>query len=62
MSSRAAEWSNPSPHTSQFLTVNGVRLNCLDWGGAGEPLILLHGLGDSPHCFDEVAPSFSART
>ena len=40
MSSRAAEWSDPSPHTSQFLTVNGVRLHCLDWGGAGEPLIL----------------------
>ena len=40
MSSRAAEWSDPSPHTSQFLTVNGVRLNCLDWDGAGEPLIL----------------------
>ena len=40
MSLRAAQWSDPSPPTSQFLTVNGVRLNCLDWGGAGEPPIL----------------------
>ena len=61
MSPRAAEWSDPSPHTSHFLTVNGVRLNYLDWGGAGEPLILLHGLGDSPHCFDEIAPAFRDR-
>ena len=44
MNSRAAEWSDPSPHTSHFLTVNGVRLNYVDWGDAGELLVLIPGL------------------
>lgn len=36
--------------------VNGVRLNLLDWGGSGPALVLVHGLGDSPHVFDDLAP------
>src|SRR6516165_10797765 len=56
-----AAWSDPYPHASQFATVNGVRIHYLDWGGAGEALILLHGLGDSPHCFDDLAPAFGDR-
>jgi pimeloyl-ACP methyl ester carboxylesterase len=54
-------WKDPSPHTSHFVTVNGVRLHYLDWGGTGEPLILLHGMGDTPHCYDDVAPAFLDR-
>ena len=50
-------WRDPSPHTSHFATVNGVRLNYLDWGGSGEPLVLIPGLGDSPHCYDAIAPA-----
>jgi pimeloyl-ACP methyl ester carboxylesterase len=57
MNPRAAAWSDPSPHTSHFATVNGVRLQYLDWGGAGEPLVLIPGLGDSPHCYDDLAPA-----
>ena len=48
-------WRDPSPHTSHFATVNGVRLNYLDWGGAGPPLVLIPGFGDTPHCFDDLA-------
>ena len=61
MNCRAAEWSDPSSHTSHFVTVNGVRLNYLDWGGAGEPLVLIPGLGDSPHCYDDLGPALQDR-
>ncbi|HZI73621.1 MAG TPA: alpha/beta hydrolase, partial [Gemmatimonadales bacterium] len=40
------------------MTVNGARLNYLDWGGAGTGMVFIHGLGDSPHAFDGIAPAF----
>jgi pimeloyl-ACP methyl ester carboxylesterase len=52
---RGASWSDPSPHQSAHAEVNGVRLNYLDWGGEGPPLVLLHGIGDNPHVFDDLA-------
>jgi pimeloyl-ACP methyl ester carboxylesterase len=52
---RPKPWNDPSPHRSAFAQVNGVRINYLDWGGDGPPLILIHGLGDSPHIFDDLA-------
>jgi pimeloyl-ACP methyl ester carboxylesterase len=52
---RQHPWSDPSPHQSLYAQVNGVRLNYLDWGGDGPPLVMLHGLGDSPHLFDDLA-------
>jgi len=37
-----------SPHRVQFTPVEkSVSLEVLDWGGAGRPLVLLAGLGDS---------------
>ena len=33
----------------------GVKLEVLDWGGSGRPLILLAGLGDSAHVLDGFA-------
>lgn len=33
----------------------GVKLEVLDWGGTGRPLILLAGLGDTAHDFDDFA-------
>src|SRR5262245_27415440 len=50
-----ASWTDPFPHRSDYITVNGIRLNYLDWGGQGSPLILVHGLTDSPHIFDDFA-------
>jgi pimeloyl-ACP methyl ester carboxylesterase len=38
-----------------------VRLNYLDWGGTGLPLVLIHGFGDTPHCFDDLAPALRDR-
>jgi pimeloyl-ACP methyl ester carboxylesterase len=44
-----------------FVTVNGIRLHYVDWGGAGPALLFLTGLGDSAHAFDSLAPSFTDR-
>jgi len=54
-------WSDPAPHKNAFIIANGVRLNYLDWGGSGPVLILIHGLGGSPHGFDDLAPAFTDR-
>jgi pimeloyl-ACP methyl ester carboxylesterase len=54
-------WTDTSPHRSEYVTVNGVRLNYLDWGGTGPALVLIHGLTDSPHAFDDLAPSLRDR-
>ncbi len=48
-----------SPHHAGTVAVDGVRLAYLDWGGRGPGLLLLHGLGDSPHVFDELAPALT---
>jgi non-heme chloroperoxidase len=46
-----------SPHTVQFITVDaGVKLEVLDWGGSGRPVVLLAGLGNTAHVFDDFAP------
>jgi non-heme chloroperoxidase len=51
-----------SPHKTQFATVGkGVKLEVLDWGGYGPPMIFLAGLGDTAHEFDTFAPKFTAR-
>jgi non-heme chloroperoxidase len=47
---------DPSPHKVQFITVdNNVKLEMLDWGGTGRPLVLLSGLGNTAHVFDKFA-------
>jgi pimeloyl-ACP methyl ester carboxylesterase len=38
---------------------NGVSLEVLDWGGTGRPLVLLTGLGDTAHVFDQFAPKLT---
>ncbi len=54
-------WSDAATHQERFVETNGVRLNVLDWGGTGPALILIHGYGDSPHVFDDIAPTFTDR-
>jgi pimeloyl-ACP methyl ester carboxylesterase len=54
---RSAEWQDPSPHVSRFVEVSSnVRLEVLDWGGSGRPLVLVHGAGNTAHVFDDFAP------
>ncbi len=57
--SRAGE--DQAPHREGFVARDGVRIHFLDWGGTGEPLILLAGLGSTAHTFDEFAPRLTPR-
>ena len=60
LSLQSASWRDPSPHPVRFVTVDdGVRLEVLDWGGSGRPLVLLAGGGNTAHVFDEFAPKLT---
>jgi pimeloyl-ACP methyl ester carboxylesterase len=60
---RHTTWSLPpdsSPHTTRYVTVDkDVSLEVLDWGGSGRPVVLLAGLGDTAHVFDQFAPKLT---
>jgi non-heme chloroperoxidase len=59
---QSALWRDPSPHTAQLVSVDkNVRLEVLDWGGSGRPVILLAGGGNTAHVFDEFAPKLTAK-
>src|SRR5712691_1863464 len=58
----SASWRDPSPHTVRIVaTAAAVSLEVLDWGGSGRPLVLLAGLHNTAHVFDDFAPSFTDR-
>src|SRR5216117_4585605 len=60
-SQQSASWRDPSSHTVQFVSVDkNVRLEVLDWGGSGGPVVLLAGGGHTAHVFDEFAPKLTA--
>lgn len=51
-----ADWQDPSPHRVSFVEVEkDIRLEVLDWGGSGQPVLLVAGLGHSAHVFDDFA-------
>jgi pimeloyl-ACP methyl ester carboxylesterase len=51
-----------SPHQTSFVTVGPrVRLEVLDWGGSGPPMLFLSGLGDTAHEFDDFAPRWTRK-
>jgi pimeloyl-ACP methyl ester carboxylesterase len=58
---KETEWRDDPRHTAQLIPVDkGVNLEVLDWGGSGRPLVLLTGLGNSAHIFDQFAPKLTA--
>jgi pimeloyl-ACP methyl ester carboxylesterase len=63
--SKETAWAiptDPSPHKVQFVTVEpGVKLEVLDWGGTGRPLVFLGALGDTAHEFDQFALKFTGN-
>jgi hypothetical protein len=62
-SQSTSTWKDPSPHVTRFITVDqGVKLEVLDWGGSGRPLVLLAGGGNTAHVFDDFAPKLIATT
>ena len=48
-------------YQEDFIQGNDVKLHYLDWGGSGKPLILIHGLGDSPYLFEDLASSLKSK-
>jgi non-heme chloroperoxidase len=57
-----AQAPDSSPHTARFVTVDsGVRLEVLDWGGSGRAVVLLAGLGNTAHVFDQIAPKLATN-
>jgi pimeloyl-ACP methyl ester carboxylesterase len=49
-------WRDPSPHEVRLITVDAsVRLEVLDWGGAGRPILFV-GCYLSAHVYDDIAP------
>jgi len=53
------EWSDPSPHRVEMVPVkDGAKVEVLDWGGRGRPLVLLAGYLTA-HAYDELAPKLT---
>lgn len=51
-----------APRTQDlFLTINGIRLHYVDWGGQGEVMLFLGPLNGGAHVFDSLAPHFTDR-
>ncbi len=60
--SQGSDWKDPSSHITRFVSVDkDVRLEVLDWGGSGRPIILLAGGGNTAHVFDDFAPKLTAH-
>lgn len=45
----------PGPK-DEWVNLNGLSFHYRDWGGAGQPIVLLHGLASTCHIWDMVAP------
>ena len=43
----------------EWVTLNGLSFHYRDWGGSGQPVVLLHGLASTCHIWDFVAPILS---
>jgi pimeloyl-ACP methyl ester carboxylesterase len=46
---------------SKYIHVNGINLHYLDWGGAGQSVVCVHGITGQAHAWDEVASALSPR-
>lgn len=47
--------------TDRQVDLNGLSFHYRDWGGTGQPLVLLHGLASNAHIWDLVAPALTDR-
>ncbi len=45
----------PAPK-DEWVNLNGLSFHYRDWGGSGQPIVLLHGLASTCHIWDMVAP------
>lgn len=44
-----------------MIPVQGTQLHYIQWGASGKPLVMLHGLGDSPYIFSRLAMGLSGH-
>ena len=59
----STESASATPYVTRFVSVDkNVRLEVLDWGGTGRPIVLLAGGGNTAHVFDDFAPKLQALT
>lgn len=57
-----APFTDPAAHRATRVQVApDVRLEVLDWGGSGPPLVFLAGMINTGHIFDTFAPRFTDR-
>jgi non-heme chloroperoxidase len=60
-----ARWTDPSAKRVRFIAVPGqagdIRLEVIDWGGQGPAVLLLAGLGESGHIYNDLAPRLTDR-
>jgi pimeloyl-ACP methyl ester carboxylesterase len=61
-----ADWVDPSTKHVRFIAVPGqagknIRIEVIDWGGRGPALVLLAGLGESGHIYNDLAPRLTDR-
>jgi non-heme chloroperoxidase len=60
--SYAQDQTDHSSHTMKLVPIDkDVKLEVLDWGGTGRPMIFLAGMGNTAHNFDRFAPQFTAK-
>jgi len=56
-----ASWPVPEPKVTMVQVEPGVKVEALDWGGTGRPVLLLAGLGNTGHDFFKIVPALRAR-
>jgi pimeloyl-ACP methyl ester carboxylesterase len=61
-----ADWVDPSTQHVGFVALPGqpgkhVRLEVIDWGGSGPAVLLLAGLGENGHVYNDLAPNLTDR-
>ena len=55
-----AACADHTPHKVRFVKVApGVKLEVLDFGGSNDPMVLLTGIGDNAHVWDDFAYQFT---
>lgn len=52
--------SQPAEPKSSFVNLNGIALHTLDWGGAGEPIVVVHATGLLGHVYRPLAERLRA--
>lgn len=52
------EWKDSNGFLNKRLSIGGTKIHYIDYGGEGQTLVFLSGLGNSAHIFDDFAQRF----